>query len=392
VNRRGRQALGAASLALAVACAGPLPDMAPGPTPEVDRDEAGFRMVYDKFDEELATSAIVIRDPNAERHLRELVCQLSAEYCGATRVFLVRVPEFNASMAPNGTILVFSGLLLRVHNDAQLAAVLGHEISHYQRRHGIARYRNGKAWANALMILMYPAGGFGGAAAVGAFSAAQLIAVGAVQKYSRTNESEADKLGLERMVRAGYDPREAATVWRLIVKEDKVDPHRRIRVPFLESHPAEAQRIAALEQDAAKHLTPQLEGSIGKPEFDAMVEPLLATLLADELTMRRPERTEVVLAHLRAEGRLSDAEFAFQRGEMTRLRGGTGDAERALALYREAIAGDAVPPVGLRNFGFLLRNAGDAEGARTAFARYLDLLPDAPDRAVIEGHIQELTP
>jgi hypothetical protein len=194
------------------------------------------------------------------------------------------------------------------------------------------------------------------------------------------------------MARAGFDPREAAKIWRLIVKEDTADPHRRMRVPFLESHPAEEVRIAALEKDAATQLTPQLEGVTGKAEFDAMVTPLRALMLADELTMRRPERTEVVLAQLHAEGRLNDAEFAYQRGEMIRLRGGTGDAERALALYRAAIAGDGVPPVGLRNFGFLLRNAGDAEGARIAFARYLDLLPDAPDRAVIEGHIQELTP
>jgi hypothetical protein len=389
VNRQRVRALGAASLAFAFACASPLPDIEPGPEPKLDLDEAGFEMVTDDIEKQVVTSALRIRDPIVEQHLREVVCRLSAAYCEATRIYLMRVPEFNAAMYPNGMMLVYSGMLLRVQSDAQLAAVLGHEIGHYQRRHMIAAYRNAKAWMSVLTVLLYGAGAVGGNAGVGAITGAQLVAISAMAKYSRTHEAESDAIGLDSMARAGYDPREAAKVWRTVLKEQAADPDKRLRIPFLESHPAEELRMKALEERAASQLTPELEGATGKDDFDAMVRPLRAMLLADELTMRRPERTDVVLRQLHAEGFLSDAEFAFESAEVLRLRDGAGDAERAIGLYREALDAGGVPAVAHRNLGLLLRRAGDAERSRAELTQYLELVPDAPDRALLESHLQE---
>jgi predicted Zn-dependent protease len=349
-------------------------------------------MVTNGIEREVATSALRIRDPHAEQHLQELVCRLSPDYYEVTRVYLVRVPEFNAAMYPNGMMLVYSGLLLRVQNDAQLAAVLGHEIGHYQRRHMIARYRNAKAWMNALTVLAYGSAGVGGAAGAGAITAAQILAIGAMAKYSRSNESESDAIGLDALVRAGFDPREASKVWRLVLKEQSADPNERLRIPVLESHPAEESRMKALEAHAAQHLRPDLDGAIGKVEFDAMVRPLRAMLLADERTMRRPERTDVVLRQLHAEGFLSAADLAYENAEVLRLRDAPGDASRAIGFYREALDAGGVPALAHRNLGLLLRRAGDLTGARDHIARYLQLVPDAPDRAVLEGHLQESTP
>jgi len=388
----GLRALGGAGLALAVACASPLPDMEPGTTPMLDRDEAGFDMVADGLERELTTSGLRIQDPGAEKHFKDLVCRLSAEYCDATRVYLVRVPEFNAAMYPNGMMVVYSGLLLRVQNDAQLAAVLGHEIGHYQRRHMIASYRNAKAWMNALMVVGYGTAGVGAGAGLGAITGAQLVAIGAIAKYSRSHEEESDGIGLDSLVRAGYDPREAAKVWRLVIEEQAADPNKRTRIPFLESHPAEGLRMKALEESAAKHLTPELRGVTGRAEFDAMVTPLRPMLLADERTMRRPERTDVVLRHLHAEGFLGDAELAFENAEVLRLRDAAGDAARAIGFYREALDAGGVPPIAHRNLGLLLRRTGDLARARSELTRYLELVPDAPDRAILESHIQESSP
>lgn len=392
MSARRPRALAALGLALQVACASPLPDMEPGPTPKLDRDEAGFEMVTNGIERELATSALRIRDPHAERHLQELVCRLSPDYCEATRVYLVRVPEFNAAMYPNGMMLVYSGLLLRVQNDAQLAAVLGHEIGHYQRRHMIARYRNAKAWMNALTVVAYGTAGVGAAAGLGAITGAQLLAIGAMAKYSRAHESESDVIGLDAMARAGFDPREASKVWRMVLKEQAADPNKRLRIPVLESHPAEEARLQALEARAAQHLRPDLDGVTGKADFDAMVRPLRATLLADERTMRRPERTDVVLRQLHAEGFLTDAELAYENAEVLRLRDAAGDAARAIGFYLEALDAGGVPALAHRNLGLLLRRTGDLAGAREQIARYLELVPDAPDRAVLESHLQEPSP
>ena len=62
-----------------------------------------------------------------------------------TQVHLVRTPLFNASMAPNGMMQVWTGLLLRVDDEAQLAAVLGHEFGHYLARHSTERLRDAKS-------------------------------------------------------------------------------------------------------------------------------------------------------------------------------------------------------------------------------------------------------
>ena len=68
--------------------------------------------------------------------MRGVLCEAVGEdRCGAARVYIMREPTFNASMSPNGTMRVFSGLLLRMRSESELAAVLGHEFGHYSGRH-----------------------------------------------------------------------------------------------------------------------------------------------------------------------------------------------------------------------------------------------------------------
>src|SRR3546814_3527175 len=75
-------------------------------------------------------------------YLVEVMQRLSRDFSSDMRVYLMRTPYFNASMAPNGMMTVWSGLLLRVNDEAQLAAILGHEMGHYMQRHTLARMRD----------------------------------------------------------------------------------------------------------------------------------------------------------------------------------------------------------------------------------------------------------
>ena len=92
----------------------------------------------------LRRSPFNLRDPKLRSYVQDIACRLGAGHCPDIRVHLVRTPYFNASMAPNGMMQVWSGLLLRVDNEAQLAAVLGHEIGHYLARHSVERLRDVK--------------------------------------------------------------------------------------------------------------------------------------------------------------------------------------------------------------------------------------------------------
>ncbi|MGH8643036.1 MAG: M48 family metallopeptidase [Gammaproteobacteria bacterium] len=96
----------------------------------------------DKLEHSFKTSSLLVRDATINRYINGVVCRVAGPHCQDIRVYLVRIPEFNASMAPNGVMQVWSGLLLRAENEAQLAYGIGHEIGHYLRRHSLQQWHD----------------------------------------------------------------------------------------------------------------------------------------------------------------------------------------------------------------------------------------------------------
>ena len=84
--------------------------------PALDTDEGGLWSMIDREETRLRRSPLVVRDPALTDYLRDVVCRLGGEHCADVRVYVVRTAQFNASMAPNGSMQVWSGLLLRVDN------------------------------------------------------------------------------------------------------------------------------------------------------------------------------------------------------------------------------------------------------------------------------------
>lgn len=146
----------------------------------------------------------------------------------------------NAFTLPNGKIGVTTGLLNLVQNDDQLAAVIGHEVGHVVARHAAERYSQTALTATGLQVAQGVAGDYG--QAVGALGGigAQL---GVLLPFSRTHELEADRLGVDYMAAAGYEPRQALNLWRLMAQQ------RQGSTPeFASTHPSDQSRIAQLEQ------------------------------------------------------------------------------------------------------------------------------------------------
>jgi metalloendopeptidase OMA1, mitochondrial len=145
--------------------------------------------------------------------------------------------EPNAFALPGGKVGVNTGLFQVAKNDAQLAAVIGHEVAHAIARHGAERMSQGM-----LSQLGAAAVGIGTGNAAYAELAAQAATLGIILPYSRTQESEADHIGLIYMAEAGYDPREAVALWR------NFESFGGARQPeFLSTHPAPGSRIENLE-------------------------------------------------------------------------------------------------------------------------------------------------
>jgi predicted Zn-dependent protease len=167
------------------------------------------------------------------------------------KVTLLRKNEANAYCLPGGKIVVYTGILPVTGNDAALATVLGHEVAHATAEHAAERIERDHLTNVAAAIV---AGGV-------AFTPAQYLRVvallGAADSlpFSRSQESEADHIGLVYMARAGYDPREAVAFWKRMQRASRgKEPPE-----FASDHPSDEHRIERIENwlpEAERAYTP----------------------------------------------------------------------------------------------------------------------------------------
>ncbi len=161
---------------------------------------------------------------------------------------LLESKEQNAFCLPGGKVAIYTGILSVCQNEAALAAVMGHEVAHATARHGGQRMT---------VALGTQIGLVGFSAILGQNQSTEknlLLAalgvgsqVGVMLPFSRSNESEADEIGLTYMARAGYDPKEAPRFWDRFSEVTKGSPPE-----FLSTHPASQNRKAALEAQVSK--------------------------------------------------------------------------------------------------------------------------------------------
>ena len=162
------------------------------------------------------------------------------------KVTLLRKNVANAYCLPGGKIVVYSGILPLTENDAGLATVLGHEVAHATAEHVAERIERQHLTEVAAAIV---AGGV-------AFTPAQyvrvmaLLGAGSALPFSRSQESEADHIGLIYMARAGYDPRQAVSFWKRMRRA----ANGREPPEFLSDHPSDAHRVERIQ-----HWLPEAE-------------------------------------------------------------------------------------------------------------------------------------
>lgn len=95
-------------------------------------DEMGLWKEDDETERKLANSPLVIRDEALNNYVRSVLCKtVGNDRCNSVRIYILRIPIFNATMSSNGTMRVYSGLLLRATSEAELGSVLGHEFGHF---------------------------------------------------------------------------------------------------------------------------------------------------------------------------------------------------------------------------------------------------------------------
>jgi predicted Zn-dependent protease len=353
--------------------------------PEAGTDEGGLWAFMDREEQRLKHSSFLIRDRALHDYVYGIACRLAGDHCPEMRVYLVRTPYFNASMAPNGMMQVWSGLLVRMQNEAQLAAVLGHEIGHYLQRHSVERLRDAKSRSSFGLIVGMALGAVGGGT-VGSLAQLGILAGGLA--YGRDQEREADKIGIALMARNGYAPAEAGRVWGQLLEEVEGAKAAGEDVSstniLFASHPPAEERKEVLAA-AAKRDWPGAART-ASDEYRAALAPHRMGFLYDEVRRRRFGESLVLFDRLlKASPR--DGQVQYFKGEAYRQRGREGDAKLALEAYRASLAMDNTPPEAHRSLGTVLRQMGENAEATRAFQRYLELKPDAEDAELIRSYL-----
>lgn len=361
-----------------------LSDLSPAHRPHPSSDEAGIWYQMDKAERRIRTSGRRYRNADINRYVASVACRVTGQYCKDIRVYVVHAPGLNASMAANGMMSIQTGLLLRVQNEAELAAIIGHEAGHYLRQHSLKRFRDIIAKSNSLVFFNFVLAASG---IPGVGDLATLVALGDIQAYGRNHEREADGYGLLLMSQAGYDPEEYWKVWDRTIKEMEAVEGYEDRSLFFASHPQPEERMEVLRQ-LAKQVKTEKSKDVGAGRLHRVMAPIRADLIRDELNVRRFGAFEVLLDQLIEDGE-NLAELYYFKGEMRRLRAEDGDLEEALKFYSKAREAPGHAPADLeRSAGLVQHKLGRVQEARKSFAAYLRANPRAADVEIIRHLMQ----
>ena len=274
------------------------------------------------------------------------------------RVSLVMVdnPTINAFAVPGGVIGVHNGLFLWAQSEDEFATVLAHEIAHLSQRHFSRRVEFQKQQAPltlaamlASLVLMATAGGDAGMAAL---SATQAAAQDSALRYSRSNEQEADRLGMTTLVEAGFDPHAAPAMFERMMQASRYSSSGRVP-EFLRTHPLSENRIADTRNRARQYPKQIRDTSLDYQLMRARVSAQLAPTPEQGVLQFRGEldgtprsreaATYGLVLALTAAGRPAEAREALQTiwsPASDRVEYVVADAEIDMASNRPDIAAD----------------------------------------------------
>ena len=369
-----------------------VPLIGPGFRP-TDKDEIGLWQQMDRVEEEVSGSNLVMKEAGVEDYVRDLIGKVGGPAAKDMRIYVLRVPEFNAMMFPSGFAVVFSGLLLRMRNEAQLAGVIAHESGHFLRRHMIRQWRDMRRKTDILSIgaMLAGVGGAGAGVYLGDYvQLAQLGTILSLFRYSRQLEAEADAMGIRLIAEAGYAPIEMSNTWAQLIGElDESARYRRKHrdrgYDLFETHPAEETRMADLKASAAEMTVPGRTYDARRAPYLQAIAPIRQMILDDQVKLNDPGASQYVIETLAIDG--WNGLLRFYEGEVWRLRNRKGDMERAEQSYAIAVAYPDAPPDAWRWHGLALVKQGRTAEAKAALSHYLSMKPDAVDAAYIRQMI-----
>ncbi len=354
-------------------------------------DERRMHKRAEEMCEILDDSGHIYPNTKLENYLNELANRLLSKEVKddqmMVKVKVLRDPSFNAFAFPNGRLYIHTGLLAAMDNEAQLAALLSHEMTHAVNRHALKQFRSLTNKSALFATMQIPVAVFGGDLAS---IIAQLSIVSSVYGYSRELETEADREGFQMMVNAGYDPREAPKLFEHL--RDFIDDEDLKQPFFFSTHPRVVERVnifnGLLKQKEHAQAT-KIEAAV----YRGIIRPLVVDNVSFCLQTGVFKTASKLLDKYVGEYP-DDASGYFYRGELYRQRQDhdkrkkerdkTPDYPMALESYERAIGLDSGFAQAYREKGKVLQKLGRNDEAKIVLQKYLEINPDAKDREYVE--------
>lgn len=263
--------------------------------------------------------------------------------------------------SPDGVVLISTSTLATLQNEAQLAALLGHELGHVTRRHRLVQAR---------------------------FAALSRSMVERME-LSRALETEADRYALEALQRATYDPRELPRMLALIeAGEDVAAP---AELAAFRSHPFTAERVGDLER-AARAAPGQAALRSDAERYEQAIADVLPIAAQEELDAGQFDRARATIERYQTLRPDSGRGYYLRAEHARRTEPDGRRSPAARQAYERAVELAPDDLDAIKALGFLYHDTGDQARATPLLERYLHLAPEATDRRVVERYLGRTAP
>lgn len=335
-------------------------------------------------EERLEQSDALYKDPKLETYVNQVAMRLVAsvpEKDDGFRVKVIKDPHLNAFTYPDGVCYVYTGILARLENEAQLAALLAHEIAHYVNHHAVKGIRR---------LQHHPDPAAPDPADEETASSARVLesAECGWSGYRHETELEADREGLKLMMRAGYNPYEALRLFGHLAEEmARENYHEPL---FCGSHPRLQTRIEKCTEFLGS-IDPTSGFRLnGKNRFGFMLRDVILDNIALDIQAGRfaqaRQASERFLANYS-----DDARVYYLLGEIYRQVGRDRDeSDRAESFYKRAIDLDAGYPEPQRALGLMYYKSGQHRQAQPYLEASVFLAPNAQENTYIRSYLKRI--
>ncbi|MDM8547047.1 M48 family metalloprotease [Candidatus Venteria ishoeyi] len=297
-------------------------DQSLSPAEEMEQGQAFFR--------EIRQQAYLLEDPEVENYINSLGYNLgshSQQSQQSFRFFVVKDDSINAFAAPGGFIGVNTGLILKTHNEGELAAVMAHEVAHVTQRHIARRDNESTPWSMASMAMLAAAiligtqnPELGQAGIMTALAANMQVQI----DFTRAHEAEADRVGIDTLAGAGFDPLSMPDFFQRLQDAYKYTSGEEPLPEFLRTHPVTLDRIAEA-RDRADDYPHQLQESsvayqlarakilvLSSDDAGKLLKQLKKSLAQKKYRSERAVRYGIALAGLKTENTKYSTEIQQQ--------------------------------------------------------------------------------